>query len=51
VLLAVGGKQQMPSGTEKIRIPYRVKNLMISPDEHLRVEPAITIKFVGAEPE
>jgi hypothetical protein len=51
VLLAIGGKEQTLSGTEKIRIPYRVKNFLVAPEEGLRVELAITVKFVSAEPE
>jgi len=50
VLLAIGGKEQTFSGTEKIRIPYRVKNLMVAPDENLRVELGITVNFIAAEP-
>ncbi len=51
VLLAIGGKEQTFSGTEKIRIPYRVKNLLVAPDEGLQTELAINVKFVAAEPE
>ena len=51
VLLAIEGKQKAHSGTETIRIPYRAKNLLVAPDECLRVELAITVKFVGTESE
>lgn len=31
-LLTISGKQKDHSGTEKIRIPYKVKNLVVAPD-------------------
>jgi hypothetical protein len=49
VLLALEGKEKARSGTEKIRIPYKVKNLLVGSDENLRVELVITVKFVAAE--
>jgi predicted metal-dependent phosphoesterase TrpH len=51
VLLAIGGKQKERSGTEKIRIPYRVKNLIVAPDEGLQINLEITVKFVSTEQE
>ena len=50
VLLAIGGKEKTRSGTEKIRIPYKVKNLLVGPDEGLRVELEIAVRFVVDEP-
>jgi hypothetical protein len=50
VLLAIGGKEKTRSGTEKIRIPYTVKNLLVGPDEGLRVELEIAVRFVVDEP-
>ena len=49
-LLTISGKQKGHSGTEKIRIPYKVKNLVVAPDENLRVELAIDVNFVSTEP-
>ncbi|MCJ7729461.1 MAG: Sb-PDE family phosphodiesterase [Sedimentisphaerales bacterium] len=49
-LLTISGKQQGYSGTEKIRLPYKVKNLVVAPDENLRVELEITVNFVSVEP-
>jgi hypothetical protein len=49
-LLTIAGKQKGHSGTEKIRIPYKVKNLVVAPDENLRVELAIDVNFVSTEP-
>jgi hypothetical protein len=49
-LLTISGKQKGRSGTEKIRIPYKVKNLVVAPDENLRVELAIDVNFVSTEP-
>jgi hypothetical protein len=51
VLLAIGGKGQTRSGTEKIRIPYKVKNLLAGPDENLRAELAISVNFVAVKAE
>jgi hypothetical protein len=47
VLLTIEGKDKTFSGTEKIRIPYKVKNLVVAPDEGLRVELEINVRFVG----
>jgi len=49
-LLTIAGKQKGHSGTEKIRIPYKVKNLVVAPDENLRIELAIDVNFVSTEP-
>lgn len=50
VLLAIEGKDKAFSGTEKIRIPYKVKNLLVGPDNGLRVELEINVRFVSDEP-
>lgn len=50
VLLAIGGKDKGFSGTEKIRIPYKVENLLVAPNEGLRVELVIAVRFIGTEP-
>jgi len=47
VMLSIGGKEKTFSGTEKIRIPYKVKNLVVAPDEGLRVELEINVRFIG----
>jgi 3',5'-nucleoside bisphosphate phosphatase len=47
VMLTVSGKDKTFSGTEKIRIPYKVKNLVVAPDEGLPVELEINVKFIG----
>jgi hypothetical protein len=49
VMLTIAGKQTSLSGTQKIRIPYKVKNFLVAPDENLRVELAMTANFVAAE--
>ena len=51
VLLAIKGKEKGRLGTEKIRIPYKVKNLLVGPDENLRAELIITVKFFSTEAE
>jgi hypothetical protein len=48
VLLTIKAKDKAP-GTEKIRIPYKVKNLLVAPNEGLKTELAITVNFVPAE--
>jgi 3',5'-nucleoside bisphosphate phosphatase len=47
VLLTIEGKDKAFSGSEKIRIPYKVKNLVVAPDEGLRVELEINVRFIG----
>ncbi len=49
-LLTISGKQTDHSGTEKIRIPYKVKNLVVAPDENLQIELAIDVNFISTEP-
>jgi hypothetical protein len=50
ILLTISGKQKDHLGAEKIRIPYKVKNLVVAPDENLRIELAIDVNFVSTEP-
>jgi hypothetical protein len=49
VMLTITGKDKAFSGTGKIRIPYKVKNLVVAPDEGLPVELEINVRFI-AEP-
>jgi hypothetical protein len=49
VLLTIAGKQTGLSGKERIRIPYKVKNMLVGPDERLQTELAINVNFVSAE--
>ncbi len=50
VLLTISGKQTTLSDKEKIRIPYKVKNLLVAPDEGLRIELVINVNFVADSP-
>jgi hypothetical protein len=47
VMLAISGKDKTHTGTEKIKIPYKVKNLLVGPDEGLHVELEVNVKFIG----
>jgi hypothetical protein len=47
VMLTIAGKDKTFSGTEKIRIPYKVKNLVVAPDAGLPVELEVNVKFIG----
>jgi 3',5'-nucleoside bisphosphate phosphatase len=47
VMLIISGKDKTFSGTEKIRIPYKVKNLVVAPDEGLPVELEVNVKFIA----
>ncbi len=49
VMLTIGGKDKTRTGTEKIKIPYKVKNLLIGPDEGLPVELEVNVKFIGEQ--
>jgi hypothetical protein len=49
VLFRIGGKTEKLSGMKKIRLPYRVKNLLIAPEKSLREELIINVNFVPAE--
>jgi hypothetical protein len=49
VMITIAGKQTSLSGTQKIRIPYKVKNFLVAPDENLRVELAMNAKFITVD--
>jgi 3',5'-nucleoside bisphosphate phosphatase len=49
VMLTIGGKDKSHTGTEKIKIPYKVKNMLIGPDEGLPVELEVNVKFIGEQ--
>jgi hypothetical protein len=49
VLFRIGGKTEKLSGMKKIRLPYKVKNLLIAPEKSLREELIINVNFVPAE--
>ena len=49
VLFKISGKSKNLSGKKKIRIPYKVKNLLAGPEESLREELVINIDFIPAE--
>ncbi|MHC4458889.1 MAG: Sb-PDE family phosphodiesterase [Planctomycetota bacterium] len=49
VLFRIGGLTESLSGRKKIRIPYRVKNLWVAPEEGLREELIINVNFVPVE--
>ena len=47
VMLTIAGKNKTFSGTEKIHIPYKVKNLVVASDAGLPVELEVNVKFIG----
>jgi len=49
VLLKISGKSGSLSGEKKIRIPYRVKNLLIAPEKYLRTALVVDVNFVPTE--
>ena len=49
VLLKISGKSGSLSGEKKIRIPYRVKNLLIAPEKYLRAALVVDVNFVPTE--
>jgi len=49
VLLKISGNSESLSGKKKIRIPYKVKNLLIAPGKGLREELTININFTPIE--
>ncbi len=51
VLFKIRGISEMLSGTKKISIPYKVKNLLIAPDEGLHAEININVAFIPVSPE
>jgi len=50
VMMTITGKQTTLRGSQKIKLPYKVKNLVVAPDEGLRVELTINANFVVTEP-
>ncbi len=51
VQFKIKGKSEELSGKKKIRLPYKVKNLLIGPEEGLRTELVIKVNFVPVEKE
>jgi len=51
VQLKIKGKSEELSGKKTIRLPYKVKNLLISPEEGLRTALVIKVNFVPVEKE
>jgi len=49
ILFRIKGKSESISGRKKIRIPYKVKNLLIAPEEGLPVELIINVNFIPVE--
>ncbi len=48
-LLRIRGKKEDVSGKKEIRLPYKVKNLWVAPEEGLRAELVVRVNFVPAE--
>jgi len=46
VLFGIRGKSKQKKGTERIRIPYEVKNMLIAPEKGLPVEIEVTVTFI-----
>lgn len=51
VLFKIKGTSEVLSGTKKIRIPYKVKNLLIAPGEGLQTEITVNVTFIPVPPE
>ena len=51
VLLEIKGTSEVLSGTKKICIPYKVKNLLITPEEGLHTEIIVNVTFISVPPE
>ena len=49
VLFRIRGKSEKLSGRKKMRLPYKVKNLLIAPEKSLREELIINVDFVPVE--
>jgi len=49
VLFRIGGRTEKLSGMKKIRLPYKVKNLLVAPEKSLSEELIIRANFVPAE--
>ena len=50
-LLRIRGKREDVSGKKGLRLPYKVKNLWVGPEEGLRAELVVKVSFVPAEEE
>jgi predicted metal-dependent phosphoesterase TrpH len=48
-LLRLKGKREDVSGKKEIRLPYKVKNLWVEPEEGLRAELVVNVNFIPAE--
>ncbi|MFQ6035516.1 MAG: Sb-PDE family phosphodiesterase [Sedimentisphaerales bacterium] len=49
VLVKISGKSGRLSGEKNVRIPYKVRNLLIAPEKYLRVALVIDVNFVPTE--
>jgi len=49
VLLDIRGKSEKLTGRKKIHIPYKIKNLLVAPDEGLPVEFGVDATFIPVE--
>ena len=48
-LLRIRGKKEELSGKKEIRLPYKVKNIWVAPEEGLRAELVIRVNFASVE--
>jgi hypothetical protein len=48
-LLRIRGKKEEFAGKKEIRLPYKVKNLWVAPEQGLRVELFTRVNFVALE--
>ena len=46
MLFKIKGVSEVLSGTKKISMPYKVKNLLIAPDEGLHAKITINVTFI-----
>jgi len=51
VLLKISAKSETLTGTKKIRLPYKVENLLVAPQQGLNIELPININFIPADTE
>ncbi len=49
VLVRISGKNEQMTGTQKIILPFRVKNLLIAPEQGLAIELNMTVHFISGE--
>ena len=47
VLISVRGTAKHPAGRSKVRLPYEVTNLLVKPDQGLRVELELDVHFLA----